>query len=43
VLLVRPDGYIAWRHAAAVEDAVIARQLLADALSRVLASEGVMA
>ncbi|MFZ4718740.1 MAG: FAD-dependent monooxygenase [Ilumatobacteraceae bacterium] len=42
-LLVRPDGYIAWRHAVAVEDVVTARQLLTDALSRVLGREGVMA
>ena len=35
-LLVRPDGYIAWRHPVAVHDVAEATQLLETALSRVL-------
>ena len=37
VLLVRPDGYIAYRSSTPVWDADIATELLADALSGVLA------
>jgi 2,4-dichlorophenol 6-monooxygenase len=36
VLLVRPDGFIAWRHIAAIHDDEIASRLLSDALARVL-------
>lgn len=36
-LLVRPDGYVAWRHAEAVHDAETAEPLLRDAIDRVLA------
>jgi len=35
-LLVRPDGYVAWRHAGPVADAGEARRLLAAALAAVL-------
>ena len=35
-LLVRPDGYIAWRQPEAVADADTARRQLAEALSQVL-------
>ncbi len=35
-LLVRPDGYIAWRHGAPVADVVEAERLLRSALSTVL-------
>jgi 2,4-dichlorophenol 6-monooxygenase len=35
-LLVRPDGYVAWRHATAVWDSDHAYRLLADALAQVL-------
>jgi 2,4-dichlorophenol 6-monooxygenase len=36
-VLVRPDGYIAWRHAENVFDAELARELLESALADVLA------
>ena len=42
MLLVRPDGYIAWRHVDAVRDSGTARALLERALSRVLGTEGVV-
>ena len=35
-LLVRPDGYIAWRHSPAVSDDAVAERLLRTALSNVL-------
>jgi len=35
-LLIRPDGYVAWRHAEAVVDDEVASELLLDALTRVL-------
>ena len=38
VLLVRPDGYVAWRVSTAVWDAEQATALLRDALDRVLAT-----
>ena len=38
-LLVRPDGYIAWRHAIAPSDANRATCLLSEALSTILAIE----
>ncbi len=42
VLLVRPDGHIAWRHVEAVWDPDTAKELLADALFRLLGTEGVV-
>jgi 2,4-dichlorophenol 6-monooxygenase len=42
VLLVRPDGYIAWRHSEAVWDSGEAKEMLVDALSRLLGTEGVV-
>ena len=38
VLLVRPDGYVAWRVSTAVWDAEQATALLRDALDEVLAT-----
>jgi 2,4-dichlorophenol 6-monooxygenase len=38
VLLVRPDGHIAWRHIEAVHDPEIASRLLTEALASVLGS-----
>jgi 2,4-dichlorophenol 6-monooxygenase len=35
-LLVRPDGYVAWRHCAGVEDAEVAASLLEHAVASVL-------
>ena len=42
MLLVRPDGHIAWRHVEAVWDPDTAKELLADALFRLLGTEGVV-
>jgi 2,4-dichlorophenol 6-monooxygenase len=39
VLLVRPDGYVAWRHASAAGDAAAASQLLGQALRSVLSRD----
>jgi 2,4-dichlorophenol 6-monooxygenase len=36
VLLIRPDGYVAWRHRAAVYKPEDARRLLSGALTRLL-------
>ncbi len=39
VLLVRPDGVVAWRHDGAVSEVLTARRLLGDSLNKVLAQE----
>ena len=39
VLLVRPDGHIAWRHSAAIWDVDAATRLLSAALTQVLGNE----
>ncbi|MBS1129748.1 MAG: 2,4-dichlorophenol 6-monooxygenase, partial [Proteobacteria bacterium] len=36
VILVRPDGVVAWRHSADLFDAKKAKDLLVDALSKIL-------
>jgi 2,4-dichlorophenol 6-monooxygenase len=40
VLLVRPDGHIAWRQIESCWDAAIATVMLGSALERVLGREG---
>jgi 2,4-dichlorophenol 6-monooxygenase len=42
VLLVRPDGHVAWRHSEAVWDPDTATELLGDVLARLLGTDGVV-